>query len=200
MSPLFWTSYAVMWVLLVVLAVLLLLIYRQFGLMIMPGGQRISYGGLDIGAQAPVLPLRIGNRKEAAYDWSATDDGSAHEATFALFAMPNCPLCNALAGDSTTAVMTLSHPGVQFMWVDGGREPSHSLPAPWITAFSSHGEAHSTMEIPGTPFAYLISPGGEVIAKGLINDPADIEMMLGRALARQASGAYPLEARPHGHD
>lgn len=45
MSPVFWTTYGLLWTILAVLAVLVILLYRQFGVMIMPGPQRINSGG-----------------------------------------------------------------------------------------------------------------------------------------------------------
>jgi hypothetical protein len=57
MTLVFWITYGVLWIILALVAILVILLYRQFGLLLMPGGRRISYGGLDIDASVPVLPL-----------------------------------------------------------------------------------------------------------------------------------------------
>jgi hypothetical protein len=113
------------------------------------------------------------------FDWVASDgDDSHYSATFALFATPGCPICDRLAGDLATVAISNAYRSVRFLWIDGGREPSHVLPSPWISAFSRHNNAHIAMEIPGTPFAYLVSAEGRIAGKGLINSAADIETLI----------------------
>jgi hypothetical protein len=42
MSSLFWVTYIVLWILVVALVLMVVLLYRQFGLMLMPGRRRMS--------------------------------------------------------------------------------------------------------------------------------------------------------------
>jgi hypothetical protein len=199
MTVLFWVTYGVLWVMMGVLVVLVLLLYRQFGLMIMPGSQRVSYGGLDVGSAAPVITVRPAGRPEIAFDWSDPSPGDhPHEATFALFAMPGCPLCDALSFDETITTLDQKYPSVRFVWIDGTRDPVHQIPAGWTVAGSHHGDAHQAMELPGTPFAYLISNDRHVLAKGIVNNAADIDVLLtgsfspARGKPRVKSLAAPL--------
>ncbi len=65
MDSAFWLSYATLWLFVVVTMLMVLLLYRQFGLMLMPGRQRLELGGLDIGSVAPILPVEFPNRRDA---------------------------------------------------------------------------------------------------------------------------------------
>ncbi len=48
-------SYLALWAIVIALTLLVLLMYRQFGLLIMPGRLRASLAGLDTGAHVPTL-------------------------------------------------------------------------------------------------------------------------------------------------
>jgi hypothetical protein len=202
MTFLFWVSYGVLWLVLAVLVVLVMLLYRQFGLMIMPGGRRISYGGLDVGARAPVLPLRLHDRTEIAYDWTVAIPGrQAHEATLALFAMPGCPLCDQLATDEATALLTQNFPSIlltqnfpsiQFLWIEGKQQQDHAVSGGWAMALSREGGAHHMMEIPGTPFVYLVSDDARILGKGLVNHPSDIDTLI-TEIRNGGNAAIPSE-------
>jgi hypothetical protein len=177
MTPIFWITYAVLWLVVVSVAILVILLYRQFGLILMPGGRRISYGGLDIDSSVPVLALRVDGDANRVFDWTTAGERD-YVATLALFAAPSCPICERLATDPAMTSMGTAYSSVRFIWIDGGREPSHQLPPPWTNAFSAHNDAHVAMEVPGTPFAYLVSPDGRVISKGLANSVGDIKSMI----------------------
>jgi hypothetical protein len=57
MNVAFWFSYAVLWIIVIMLSLLVLLLYRQFGLTYMSGQRRINMQGLDVGARAPSFSL-----------------------------------------------------------------------------------------------------------------------------------------------
>jgi hypothetical protein len=179
MNSLFWVSYGVLWVIVCALIVLILLVYRQFGLMIMPGSQRISYAGLDIGARAPALPLRMNGGTEQAYNWSTTLPHHVPQvATVAIFALPSCPVCESLAREEEVGALVNIYPSILFMWVSGRPDESHPAPQGWIEASSHHGHAHNAMEIPGTPFAYVVSADSTIRSKGVVNSSRDIELLI----------------------
>lgn len=176
---LFWTSYVVLWLIVVILLLLLLLVYRQFGLMIMPGSQRISYGGLDKGSRAPAITIRLEGGPEIAYDWSNTlRCQRSHIATVALFGLPGCPICDTLARDAATGQLVNDYPSIAFVWISGQLDSPHPAPAHWLKATSHHGSAHSVMDIPGTPFAYVVSVDSLILSKGLVNSARDIGLLI----------------------
>jgi hypothetical protein len=201
-TALFWVAYGLQWLVLVILAALVMLMYRQFGLMIMPGGKRVSYGGLDVGSRAPAVVIRIGAQREDAYDWAQRSPSDDSEATLALFAMPTCPMCAKLAAEYENLAQLARHfPSVKFMWiqsVDAGSAAEHEiqLPPGWVQAMSSNGTAHDAMEIPGSPFAYLLDATGNVLAKGLVNQVPDMATMIDSVtlpLARVNLSPDPVE-------
>jgi hypothetical protein len=185
MSSLFWTAFGVQWLLLVILFVLVILLYRQFGLMIMPGSQRVGYGGLDVGARAPAVSLRFADERDVAYDWTPrySDDLVRTEATLALFAFSSCHICDELADDQRSmAQLAQRHPSVRFLWIEElSKSQPHAVADGWTLARSPGSGAHGAMEVPGTPFAYLISAEARILAKALINHPANIEDIVAAA-------------------
>jgi hypothetical protein len=181
MSSLFLISYAVQWLVIVGLVALVTLLYRQFGLMLLPGTKRINLGGLDVGARAPAMVVRFSGQRDALYLWedAARQNGASAHATCVLFALPSCAICEGLSQDTLNLEqLTARHPDVRFLWVDSGERPSHQLPASWTVVSSVDSGAHLTMEIPATPFMYLVSSAGSVMAKGLVNQVPDIEALL----------------------
>jgi hypothetical protein len=186
MNSLFWVAFGVQWLVLCVLVVLVILLYRQFGLMIMPGSRRVGYGGLDVGARAPALPLRLDGSREVVWDWAAPKSANGSitpQATLALFALAGCQSCDELAADRAGMTqLAQRYPSVRFLWVEGlGKAQPHPVSDGWTLALSPGAGAHSAMEVPGTPFGYLVSSGARVLAKGLVNDPQDIESILSRS-------------------
>jgi hypothetical protein len=201
MNALFWVTYGILWIVLATVVVMLVLLYRQFGLMIMPGGRRISYAGLDIGVRAPVLPLRFRDGTELAYDWILPPAGSmAQQGTIALFAMPGCPICDGLAHNADIAALPERYPTVRFVWIDGEKETEteHANFYAWSMAVSRHAHAHSAMDIPGTPFAYFISTDAHILAKSLVNALPDFEALIedgrSKALNGGAISELPMPA------
>lgn len=87
MKGVFATSYLVLWMVVAILAILVVLLYRQIGLILMPGRQRISLSGLDLGAVAPALDVRFVNRQRSpAIDWRPHQGESALSGWAVLFA------------------------------------------------------------------------------------------------------------------
>ncbi len=186
MTSTFWVAFGVQWLVLVVLFVLVILLYRQFGLMIMPGSRRVGYGGLDVGARAPALSLKLDGSREVVWDWGPPKSADAIRplATLALFALAGCHICDELAGDhqASMAQIARQYPSVRFLWVEGlGETQPHPVSDGWTLALSPAREAHAAMDIPGSPFAYLISANARVLAKGLINHPQDVDSIVSRS-------------------
>lgn len=183
MSSLFLISYVVQWLVIVGLVALVTLLYRQFGLMLMPGTKRINLGGLDEGARAPAMVVRFSGQRDSLYQWAdpGRQNGASAHATCIVFAVPGCVICEGLSKDaSNMAELAARHQDIRFLWVDSGEHPSHHLPDSWTVVSSVNSGAHLAMEIPATPFMYLVSSAGSVMTKGLVNQVSDIEALLAR--------------------
>lgn len=187
MSSLFAASYAALWCLVLVSLTLMLLLYRQYGLTIMPGRQRINLRGLDIGASPPTVPVADSAGQPFELSWSVSDTG-APGAQVAVFAEPTCPICAGLLdrGEELTELAS-KWSSIEFIWVDGPAFNHDHDPIGWTIAVNDQGTAIREMQIPAFPFAYVVADG-RVAAKGLINHAQDIE-----ELVQSALGSHPKD-------
>jgi len=185
MKALFWTSYGMLWVLIVLLVIGVLLIYRQFGLMLIPGSRRADLAGLDIGAKAPPLALDfLEEARASVLSWDGTELKSSKIGWVILFASPTCSICEGLwnAGESLGELAT-SWPRIEFIWVDG-RWRATDPPAGWLMAVNEDHVASGAMEVPVFPFAYAIGAGGSIVAKRLVNEPEHLGLLADEAFGR----------------
>lgn len=189
----FWIiSMSLLWVAVIVLTVLVLLLYRQFGLAYMSGRTRAALQGLDLGARARPVALTAPDGTARDIDWSAA---AAPGATVLVFAQPSCPICGELAADA--ASLPASWPASRFVWVDGtitGRPPRAVDSAPgWIVGTAEGDAVHRAWDVSGSPFAYVVGANGRIAAKGVVNRAADVERLLANVLGAGA-GAGVISA------
>ncbi len=201
-------SMSLLWFAVIVLTVLVLLLYRQFGLAYMSGRARAAMQGLDLGARATPLALTGLDGSAHDIDWSAATvpgatvpgvtvpDVTAPAATVLVFAQPSCPICGDLAADA--AGLPVSWPSSRFVWVDGtvtGRPRRAVDSAPgWIVGTAQDDAVHAAWDVSGSPFAYVVGGNGRIAAKGVVNRAADVERMLANVLGEGAS-AGPVAGR-----
>jgi hypothetical protein len=193
MSPLFVASYVLLWLLVFMLLILVLLIYREHGRSLMTPRGRIATAGLAVGEKAPVLSVRAQDDSPMIVDWVG-----ATRCTVALFALPGCPICSHLWEGEDLAAQAAQWPGVEFIWVD--LDQSHlatgPIPAGWAFAYSTDRSAHEAVELPASPYAYVVSTRAKVISKGLINHGEQLTEMLTEAFASdRANGQTPSPER-----
>ena len=181
MSNVWIISMSLLWLAVIVLTVLVLLLYRQFGLAYMSGRAKAGLQGLDLGARARPVALTALDGTGYAIDWSAAPQDGA---TVLLFAQPSCPICGDLARDA--AGLPASWPASRFVWVDGtitGRPPRAVDGAPgWIVGTAEGDAVHQAWDVSGSPFAYVVGASGRVAAKGVVNRAADVERLLANVL------------------
>jgi hypothetical protein len=178
MNSLFWTSYAALWVLVAILVVMVLLLYRQFGLMLIPGRQRADLAGLDIGATAPPLELDFPmGDGPPVLAWRSADLHQAQLGWLALFANPQCPICERLWEAKPLRKLADAWPNVEFIWIDA-HPRLDAPPTGWSLAVSENQAASKVMEVPVFPFAYAIKPGGIIAGKRLVNEPEYLDLLL----------------------
>ena len=179
-STAFWFSYVALWCLVAFFGLLLLLLFRQFGIAFMRPATRASLQGLDIGRKAPRIALDQTNGANGAVIFDPSDRTGA---TVVVFALPTCTVCDRLASD--LANLPDARPGVDFIWVDGDSpQPAHQavVDAPgWVTATAAGDRVHREWAVSAVPFGYVVGDDGRVKAKSLVNGASDIDALLGAA-------------------
>jgi hypothetical protein len=174
LTPLQSTSYVILWCLVIILFTLVLVLYRQYGLMLMPPRRRIDLGGLDLGKRAP-LTTAHSSGAEVQFDWKSQTAGS-----FVLVAIAWCPICEQLR-HVADAVASQWEQSVTFYWLDSS-EPAAN-PLSWIQATSLDESAHRTLGAPASPYGYFFDKHGLVQAKGLVGSAQDIHEIIQRGFA-----------------
>lgn len=157
-------TYVILWVVVAILFVLLLLLYRQYGLMLLPAKVRIDLGGLDLGRRAPEIDL-----PDAGHVQWASQGG-----TFILLAMAGCPICASLwnqVGD-----LVEEHAAINFYWIDN--QQKRDPPLGWHVEVSADEAAHRALALPAAPYGYFLDTEGVVVSKGLINSVEQIAEMI----------------------
>lgn len=176
MDGLFLTSYIVLWVIVICLLLLVLLLYRQFGVMLMPGRRRIELQGLDIGERPPELLVDYPRESRTSLlTWDSKSNGKT--ATLVIVAEPSCPICKGLLAEGRLESVPRRRRDVEFVWLDE-KSPVKGPPQNWTLAVAGDGSAARLLDVPGFPFAYVLGSEGDVLAKGLINSVEEVEQLV----------------------
>lgn len=186
MSTVFYVSYGALWLLVLVLGVLLLLLYRHFGMMSLGTLEGVQRDGLPVGAEAPAI---------SGITASGVDDGwdpGRGQSELVIFASPDCEPCKTvLPAVNRLAAVAGDRLGITAV-VPGPRESIQRLVdqyEPPYLAFAEDGSgAFNRFRVRVTPFAFVIGADGRVLAKGLCNDPNRLQELL-------VAGGLDAEAR-----
>lgn len=174
----FWASYVVLWVIVVVQGVALLLVLRHFGLAAMSTAAGHSRDGLGVGSRAPEITGfdRAGRR----HRWApgATD-------TVLYFAAPGCEPCEAMAPlvDDLARRGRDADPDRALDVVvvgEGGPQENEHVASLFASATTIVDEAHAAFPrwlVRVTPFAFLVRDG-EVAAKGVCSSADGLAHLL----------------------
>lgn len=192
------TSMILLWLAVIVLTVLVLLLYRQFGLSYLSSHSRIAMQGLDLGARPKAISLKELDGTEHAVDWEQIS--AENDAAVLVFAQPSCSICGDLA--KSIADLPSRWPTVMFMWIDGtstGRpERAVDRAGGWLVGYSDGDEVHRVWEVSATPFMHVVGPSARIEAKGAVNAAADVEELLANILGRRAANGQAARPRPAG--
>jgi methylamine dehydrogenase accessory protein MauD len=176
-------SVVLLWILVLALAILVVLLYRQFGLIYIGSRGRVELTGLQVGTQAPAT-MQLEVEGETAL-WSLQLD-SPMRATFLLMSALNCELCAHLIPLLNSSVERWGEV-VRFLVVDRGEDAAgvlRELPErrEWAYAVSPDGSVHDTFDVDATPFAFVLDHEAKVLAKGLVNVPEHVDGLIARGL------------------
>ncbi len=195
MSSVFYISYVAMWFLVMIEGVLLLLVYRHFGLVALGTAEGVQRDGLAVGDVAP--PMSGITAEGEPVSW-APQPGHAH---LLLFAAPECrpcaqvvPYINRLAARSDVDVaLVVSGPqdGVARL-VDKFHPPSS------VACLADDGSGvYKRYRVRVTPFAFIVGEDGRIRAKGLCSDPMRLRDLLAMGGLDAAAGLLePARALP----
>ena len=183
------------WLVTIVLAIMVILLYRQFGLLYLGSGARVRMQGTEVGQLAPA-GLIVGDvdMGDVALDWSSV---GPKRATLLLLTRQDCEITTDLVGD-LDALAERWYQDIDFLLVDAvdglDDPPREQRPgASWRAAVSPAGLVHKAFDIEVSPYAYVISSSGVVEARDIVNDGRGIEGLLQEARASRSGRRIPVQ-------
>ena len=194
MSTLFYVSYVVLWLLLLTLGVLVLLLYRHFGVMSLGTLEGVQRDGLPIGSVAPPISGVTAAGQDTRWD-------PRHgQPQLLLFAAPDCQPCATV----------LPHVERLAQAVNGGLGIAAVVPGPrdevarfvdrYRPSFPCLAEdgsgAFTRYRVRVTPFGIVVGSDGRVLAKGLCGDQVRLRGLLEAADLSDVARALPALAEP----
>lgn len=185
MRDAFYVSYAAMWVLLLTLAVLVLVLYRHFGLAALGTLEGVQRDGLRVGDQAP--PIIGVTADQEDFKWLP-----GARPSLLVFASPDCVPC----GEVMPFVESLaSRKDINALVVtDGPHMRAARLAQDYgftgVVIASDGSGAFDQYRVRVTPFAFVVSDG-LVRAKGLVSGPIPLRNLLTAGGLETAAAALP---------
>lgn len=180
MSDTFWFSYALLWAMVVAESLLVFALLRELGRIYLRQSQSISRDGLSVGSVLPEIDVETPRGHTDLRNLLVTPY------TLIVCALPDCPLCGPVveAGarwahhrSTISALVLLSGPARDHSFDSGNVE----------VAIADGDEVLRRLEVRASPFVFVVSTRGEVLAKGLANTRRDVRRLLADA------GAFELE-------
>jgi hypothetical protein len=172
MSSLFWISYGLLWVTVLVTGVLVFLLLREIGRIYLAQTPGSAREGVAVGRRLP--DLRLGTT-DGDVRLRALLDGADH--TVVLIASSGCGLCPEAAealGEWVRAAPALG--GV--VLVDGDGWESYASNAALDAAQLPAGAMNRELELSATPFAFVVDRELKVLSKGIVNNEGHIVKLL----------------------
>jgi methylamine dehydrogenase accessory protein MauD len=177
-------SQIVMWIVMVILAVTVLALARQIGVLherIAPMGALTLDKGPKVGDVAPIFSLRALNESAVTIGGPSA---SGHS-TMLMFVSPTCPVCKKLL-PIVRSIAASETRWLRLVFTSDGDEPAqqafvrrHRLESfPMVLS----SELGMTYRVSKLPYAVLIDEEGRVRAKGLVNTREHLESII---LAKQ---------------
>ena len=167
-------SYIVLWVIVLTLILLVILLYRQLGIMYLGSAEGVSRDGITPGSKAP--------------DFSLTDQyGTVQRLSdyrgrpaVLLFGSPHCSPCRILLPQLHD--WAKSHPEVGVIWLNAASEEESlkmvsdtgaTLP---VAPYTPEENLMDKYRVRVTPFMFLVDESGIVRTKGLVNTKAGMDL------------------------
>jgi methylamine dehydrogenase accessory protein MauD len=174
MEGLWLLSYIVLWILVIGLAILVLLLYRQLGIMYLGTAEGVSRDGLERGTRAPDFNLA---------DQYGTEQRLSNykgKPVALVFGSPNCGPCRTLIPELHE--WARRHPDVAVLWLNSAtpsdslrfvNETGATLP---VAPYSTDDNLLNTYKVRVTPFLFMLDENGIIRAKGLVNNKGGLDL------------------------
>ena len=193
-STLFYVSYIALWLLLLTIGVLVLLLYRHFGMMSLGTLEGVQRDGLPVGSEAPPISGVTADGRDTRWE------PRRGQPQLLLFAAPDCEPCAAVlphverlarAVDGSLGIAAIV-PGPRdevARFVQRYRPPYPCLAEDGSGAFPRY-------RVRVTPFGFVVGSDGRVLAKGLCGDQVRLRGLLEAADLPDLARALPALAQP----
>lgn len=167
-------SYIVLWLLVLGLGLLVLLLYRQLGIMYLGSAEGVSRDGLERGKPAPDFSLtdQYGNPQRLA--------NFRGKPSVLLFGSPHCSPCRILLPQMNE--WAKAHPEVGVVWLNAA-SPEESLKFVSDTGAEIPVAPYAPQEnlmdkyrVRVTPFMFFLDENGVIRAKGLVNTKSGLDL------------------------
>jgi peroxiredoxin len=191
----FYASYGALWVLVLALALLVLVIYRHFGMAALGTFEGVQRDGLQVGEEARKL-----TGVDARGDPFVWGPGAP---TLLLFAAPECQPCAAVLPWVNRLTAAREELQLEALAVVAGAGQSatqtqekYSLRFPVVAEDGS--QAFENYRVRVTPFAFVIGEDGRVRAKGLCDNAVRLHDLLEAGGMEAAARVVAREREPVG--
>lgn len=175
MKELFWTSYAVLWLLVVFESLLVLGLLRELGRIYLLRPESIARDGLPLGASLPKIEV---NGRRAGR--TVLTELLRAPYTLVVCALPDCPLCGPVIEAAQRWSRHRSH--IATVVLVSGQELGALGAIEDSEAVLANAQAVlQELEVRASPFVYVASADGTILAKGLVNNHRDIRALLANA-------------------
>lgn len=204
LSSAFTASYVFLWVLVAFLFLLVLLLYRQYGLTSLASRTVIALQGLDVGSKAPRFLLWQTDQPPRAVEPAVTDGLAGR---LIVFSQPTCEVCSRLAGQM--AGLPAAWPDVEFLWITGANPPTVAVanpsgqtpqPSEWLVGGAPDSQVHREWGVSSVPFAFVCDRSGRIVGKNLVNTRRDVESLLTALGGKPPPASRPAVASTTGVD
>lgn len=179
MNEIFLTAFALQWVAIILMALLIVGLFRQVGMLherLGPVGALTLSGGAKVGQAAPIfeLPSLTGGDIRLG---GTSDDGRS---TLLFFLSPTCPVCKTMLPVLVSMAKEHRHSTRLVLASDGDEAAQMKMilreklsDHPFVLS-TDLGQAHGVGKL---PYAVLLDPDGKVAAKGLINNREHVDSL-----------------------
>lgn len=174
-------SNIVLWVVVVVLALVVLALARQVGILherVAPAGALMPTTGPKVGELTEAMSIGDIRGNEVVIGGANPND----EATFVLFISPTCPVCKSLVPTAKSLARREDKRMRLVFASDGDKIEQHEAYARDLELDNYHYVISEglgmTYEVSKLPFALLIGADGSLHSKGLVNTREHLESLV----------------------
>lgn len=193
------TAVILLWMVVLGLTLLVLILYRQFGLLYLGSGGRVRLTGLTIGRKAPAGQAVLLDGEPLLLDWTSPGPGRA---SLLIFGGPRCPICEQLLPQLDEAV-SLWGSLVDVLFLDrhstaSSDSATRELPYDrrWHYALSEDSSVYRDFDVEVSPYAFLVDDTGRVLNKRIVNSLDHLALVVEDAVDEATGRLRPVLEQP----